>query len=244
MLIRYVSDLHLEHCDYPEDVIDEIPDGADVLALAGDIVAAKAFGNRELQEIFRRFSQKANHVLYVLGNHEYYGSSVLQTVERLHKACILGGVKMLDRDVTCIEGKRFVGCTLWFPSRPGIERHEWRINDFRCIKANRHWFYDQYQTQLEFLRREVDLNSIVITHHLPSEMSVAPQYEGDDLNMFFVGPADDVIRQNQPELWIHGHTHNACDYAIGRTRVTCNPRGYPSEQGETDYQADRLVTLL
>ena len=38
-------------------------------------------------------------------------------------------------------------------------------------------------------------------------------------------------RDLQPKLWIHGHTHDRCDYAIGNTRVVANPLGYPTEIG-------------
>jgi hypothetical protein len=27
-------------------------------------------------------------------------------------------------------------------------------------------------------------------------------------------------------VWIHGHTHDSCDYVEEGTRVVCNPRGY------------------
>ena len=27
-------------------------------------------------------------------------------------------------------------------------------------------------------------------------------------------------------VWIHGHTHESCDYVEQGTRVLCNPRGY------------------
>ena len=40
-----------------------------------------------------------------------------------------------------------------------------------------------------------------------------------------------------PKLIVHGHTHDACDYMIGETRVVCHPRGYPNEQPwYKDYQ--------
>lgn len=32
--------------------------------------------------------------------------------------------------------------------------------------------------------------------------------------------------------YIHSHVHSEYDYAIGRTRVICNPRGYPDDPNE------------
>ena len=36
-------------------------------------------------------------------------------------------------------------------------------------------------------------------------------------------------------MWIHGHTHQGSDYLLGKTRVVCNPRGYP---GQNDHGFD------
>jgi len=30
-------------------------------------------------------------------------------------------------------------------------------------------------------------------------------------------------------VWIHGHSHDRCDYLLGKTRVVANPLGYPNE---------------
>jgi hypothetical protein len=37
------------------------------------------------------------------------------------------------------------------------------------------------------------------------------------------------VRELQPKLWIHGHTHDRCDYVLAETRVVANPLGYPNE---------------
>ena len=37
------------------------------------------------------------------------------------------------------------------------------------------------------------------------------------------------MRVRQPKLWIHGHSHDRCDYSLGKTRVVANPMGYPKE---------------
>jgi len=37
------------------------------------------------------------------------------------------------------------------------------------------------------------------------------------------------MRDGQPKLWIHGHSHDRCDYTLGKTRVVANPLGYPNE---------------
>ncbi|MGH8196257.1 MAG: hypothetical protein ACREQ8_17955 [Woeseiaceae bacterium] len=54
---------------------------------------------------------------------------------------------------------------------------------------------------------------------------------------------DGLIEQFQPTLWIHGHTHEPSDYELFRTRVVCNPRGYPGEHGHVGFRPDLTVLV-
>ena len=77
---------------------------------------------------------------------------------------------------------------------------------------------------------------IVVGHHCPSELSVAPQYKGDLLNGAFRSKLDDFIEQRpQIKFWFHGHTHHNFNYWIGETRVVCNPRGYDGHESIADW---------
>ena len=77
---------------------------------------------------------------------------------------------------------------------------------------------------------------IVVGHHCPSELSVAPQYKGDLLNGAFRSSLDDFIEQHpQIKFWFHGHTHHNFNYWIGETRVVCNPRGYVGHESMADW---------
>ncbi len=49
------------------------------------------------------------------------------------------------------------------------------------------------------------------------------------LSPAFNSDLEPLILRHQPELWVHGHTHWSVDYAVGRTRVYSNQRGYPGE---------------
>jgi len=49
------------------------------------------------------------------------------------------------------------------------------------------------------------------------------------MNAFFVCDMAPHVRDGQPKLWIHGHSHDRCDYLLGKTRVVANPLGYPNE---------------
>ena len=77
---------------------------------------------------------------------------------------------------------------------------------------------------------------IVVGHHCPSELSVAPQYKGDLLNGAFRSRLDDFIEARpQIRYWLHGHTHHNFNYWIGETRVVCNPRGYAGHESLADF---------
>ena len=77
---------------------------------------------------------------------------------------------------------------------------------------------------------------IVVGHHCPSELSVAPQYKGDLLNGAFRSKLDDFIEARpQIKYWLHGHTHHNFNYWIGETRVVCNPRGYVGHESMADW---------
>lgn len=72
--------------------------------------------------------------------------------------------------------------------------------------------------------------------------SISPIYAGEPLNAAFASNLDALVADTSAVLWVHGHTHSAADYAIGRTRVLGNPRGYPSESG-TAFKPDLVVEI-
>jgi Icc-related predicted phosphoesterase len=73
-------------------------------------------------------------------------------------------------------------------------------------------------------------NTVVITHHYPNVNSTASKWAKNPLTAGF-GSKLDLQMLSKCKLWIHGHTHDSCDYLVGepanQVRVVCNPRGYP-----------------
>ena len=100
------------------------------------------------------------------------------------------------------------------------------LNDFWLIRDFRRWVYRENARALGFLELKARHADVVVTHHLPSERSVASYFEGDPLNRFFLCEVDDLIRRAAPALWVHGHTHASIDTQVGSTRIVCNPLGY------------------
>jgi hypothetical protein len=208
--------------------------GADgVCVLAGDICPVDARFAPAALEIYQFFATWFDHVIFVPGNHEFYGTSY---------AAGMAAIRDLDHPKwhllepgapVTIDGQRFLGGTMWFDGKhdPALERS---INDFRCIEG----IQDVYAHNAEFVAKvcgEMTSDDVVISHHLPSPRSVPAIFEGSDINCFFVSDQTRHILERKPKLWIHGHTHTPCDYVLGSTRIYANPRGYPSERSDAGF---------
>ena len=245
MKIWLLSDRHLEFADLRQKLA--IPD-ADVCVMAGDLCRAPAHG---VHWLARHISQ-AMPCVYVAGNHEYYKASIREALEDGRSAAAgFPGVHFLKNDITVIEGVRFIGATLWTDYR--IEGHpevamfhaRERMNDYRQIAKQRSpWqrfvpetAFRMHQQSCLFIDSALKadpIKTVVVTHHLPHVRSIPSKFQGDLLNAAYASDLSGVIAGGRPPLWVHGHTHDSCDYMVGDTRIVCNPRGYDDENGRFD----------
>lgn len=90
----------------------------------------------------------------------------------------------------------------------------------------------EHKKMLEYISFIVSENKdkkiVVVGHHAPSSLSIAPEYAGDTLmnNAYYSDLSEFILDRPEIVLWTHGHVHTPFDYVIGETRVVCNPRGY------------------
>jgi Icc-related predicted phosphoesterase len=103
------------------------------------------------------------------------------------------------------------------------------MHDFSLIQDFEPWVYEQNAAFEKLLATEVRADDVVVTHHLPAFESVPARFARSAMNAFFVCDIAPRVRERQPKLWIHGHSHDRCDYQLGATRVVANPLGYPNE---------------
>ena len=54
------------------------------------------------------------------------------------------------------------------------------------------------------------------------------------------GDMTPFILERQPQLWLHGHTHDSRDVTIGKTRLLCNPFGYARSNVNPGFN-ERLI---
>jgi DNA repair exonuclease SbcCD nuclease subunit len=203
----------------------------DVFVVAGDITPVRNKEEREiLYSILRRLRDQCTNVVYVAGNHEYYGSNLDASKYMLGPIAAEAGAIFLDNSDVVIDGVRFYGGTMWTNFNGDTVALNAAINgvsDFRVIEGFTHdtciQMFDKYIEGLEQSNCDV-----VISHFLPDYRSVHPVYAGSTLNNYFVGqcPTELLTRH---KLWIHGHTHSNMNYYVENTRVVANPRGYPGE---------------
>jgi Icc-related predicted phosphoesterase len=91
------------------------------------------------------------------------------------------------------------------------------------------------------LTRENYLKTIVITHHAPSYLSKRTADYGfsRDIDDAYYSNRHKLIMDNpQIVVWVHGHTHDPCNYPISATRVISNPRGYPGQHTYKHFDPD------
>lgn len=221
-----------------------IPD-AELCVCAGDVTEG---GVANSVRWLKEHVLPAIPVLFVPGNHEFYGSSIREGLEEGRRAAI--GVEdfhFLDKDVVEIGNVRFVGATLWTDFRlhgdpqNAMTSAHWAMTDYRRIKYSKRPFMRfeplealrLHQASRSFLEEALakaeGKTTVVVTHHAPSPRSVTDEFVNSRLSPAFVSDLEDLILKFAPTLWIHGHVHHPFDYMIGNTRVVCNPLGYPGE---------------
>jgi Icc-related predicted phosphoesterase len=235
MRIAIASDLHLEF----GGVALTNTGAADVLVLAGDICVARQLPLAWFFDVCERFPS----VIYVPGNHEYYGSDIDLMLDKMRfDLSCFPNLHVLSNETVEIDGVIFAGSTLWTSMNHRDPLTMWKVrrgmSDFNQIAMGTHPTFihnhpprlsperwcDEHLKAVDFL---LNANAnIIITHFSPTFQSCAPQYKGSGINDGFHSSLDWLIEELAPSMWIHGHTHDAFDYSIGKTRMICNPRGY------------------
>jgi hypothetical protein len=243
-MIRLVilSDLHVEKGEWSPPPLD-----GDLVVLAGDI----GWGTEGIAWIGRHLSGR--RMAMVAGNREYWhhpeGCSPIAELRR-RAAAVPGLILLQDQEtILDLDGRRLrlLGTTLWTDysldgdARATMDKAGETMPDYRngrdesgeiltpgaVLGANR--------AAVAFLTARLSIPhdgpTIVITHHLPSELGLPRRRPGHVPQAASVTPLEDVIQGCGPELWVHGHSHADCDYTIGRTRIVSRQRGTPENAG-------------
>ena len=243
--LHILSDLHLEFSTFEPPATD-----ADVIILAGDI----GKGNKGVYWARETFPDKP--ILYVPGNHEFYGTQRLETLRLLRIAGQQTDVQILDEDEVVLDGVRFLGATLWtdfclfgedqkpFAMLAGQQSlndfrviYEGQIDEYRMVKFTPARSIELHEQSLVWLKARLDEpfdgKTVVVSHHLPSKQSVAARFKESVVSACFASELDHLF--GKMDLWVHGHTHDNMDYVANGTRVICNSRGYVTMSGNENF---------
>lgn len=239
MKIQIASDLHLEYLrnEHPDHRIVQHTD-ADVLVLAGDIANCR--------DGIIAFSDWPVPVVYVHGNHEFYGDEYHAVRDRLSNASA-GSVHYLENQELVLSGVRFLGCCLWTDyALDGdvdaamaktwqymYDHNEIRYADGRFEPVHA---LELHQESRSWLAQKLDEpfagKTIIVTHHAPHRNSIHPGYRNHPGNPGFVSDLTSLM--GKAVLWIHGHTHSSFRYLVNGTEVIANPCGYPKNKSVAD----------
>ena len=273
--------LHLEF----GDINIENAEGADVLILSGDICVADdldrnipvynpystgsvdKLGSRQASairylEFFGRVSRDFPHVVYVAGNHEFYGGKWVKSLEILRETVAqYSNIHFLECDVFKLDDVTFVGGTLWTDMNRAdpltLHAVNDMMNDFSLIRNDEQGYTKlrpahtvmRHRNTLEYIRLmmegKFDEKFVVVGHHAPTFLSVHEHYRNEHLmNGAYASDLSDFILDHpQIKLWTHGHMHDPCDYMMGETRVVCNPRGYASQAHLSNFNPNLIVEI-
>ncbi|TFH87162.1 metallo-dependent phosphatase [Billgrantia azerbaijanica] len=253
MRLRILSDLHLEHFGGERELP---PAEADVVVLAGDIHSHA----RGLEWAAERFAPTP--ILYVPGNHEFYGTCMSALRAELAATAQQLGIHLLDNAAVTLGGVRFLGTTLWtdfalHADEPDLDTElafieaQLLMPDFRLIEHPPGETFTPRASQVlhrearAWLEAELAADDgvprVVISHHAPLADCLPARYRGDPLSAAFGSNLDALM--GRMRLWIHGHVHDPVDLMCRGTRVIANPGGYPGEHDPPLFVPDRVVEI-
>lgn len=243
MRIQVMSDLHLDTQKQGMPLIHEfIREDADLVVFAGDVVEYDSM-TKFLKELLIYPNQQ---FLWILGNHEYYeghADLVLKNARDKIKKLGLKNVRILENESATFSDAdgndefRIIGSTLWTdiqrnPSQLTIAKMY--MNDFRKIRGmSSDWWQERFHESCKYIVEELIANkevpTIVVTHHSPSLLAIPGMYKGHPTNVAYASDLEDMFMEDwAPNIWVHGHTHDAYDQEHGYTRIIRNPYGYRS----------------
>lgn len=210
---------------------------SDVLVLAGDIVSIKTL--QKHKDFFDEVCSYFPHVVYVLGNHEFYGGKFNKSIDVVKEfASQYKTLHILEDSSLLVDDVCFLGCTLWTRLIDPIVAWDVQscMNDYKAITYDGSLYRKllakdtdiRHQTSATWLKTNIPQHPkvVVVTHHCPSFKSMSEHYQyAGNVNYAYYNNLEHLMEPNVL-LWCHGHTHDKKDYCINTTRVLCNPRGY------------------
>jgi predicted phosphodiesterase len=252
MKIQLLSDLHNEFIRNGKTSAQHKWSGsisetdADLIILAGDIDTGTKGAEWALSEAERL----EKPIVYVPGNHEYYGQEYFATVAAISRLCEDSAVHCLNPGVYVQAGLRIISATLWtdylaysyMPKDLVMFYVERSLADHRRItflsqnQQRRFLPADAlvlHEQELTYITRQLSQpftgKTIVVTHHGPHPVCQHPDYPVSEMSSAFHSDLSAVLDQYEIDVWAFGHTHANLNTVVSDTRIISNQAGYPGE---------------
>lgn len=253
MKIQILSDIHREFY-YGDESFPYISPEIDLLLMAGDITTSPYSYVGVLKSIRNKTSAP---IISVLGNHEYFGNDIMISYkEYLAATQLVKDFYLLENSHFDFGDIRIIGSTLWtdytkvddltpivnnMPDFKYIDYGDNKPHTFANLISRKHKKSVQYLRDI--LQKSNNFKTVILSHHCPSTSSINIKYKGNVLTPCFATDLSNLIYQESPDLWVHGHVHMHCDYVVGSTRIIANPFGYDYEVPESGYIEGMTVEL-
>ena len=253
MKVQYASDLHLEfpqNSRYLREHPLEIK--GDILILAGDILVlnSETFSN---EPFWDWASKNYQQVIVCFGNHEFYRGYDLSQMKEGFKLKIRDNVFYYYNCVVSIGDIDIIVSPLWSYIREKNEKAcEQCFNDFRLIKWDNETltakkFTEEHIRCLDFIKRSINESKaktkIIVTHHVPSNLLTAKEFQGSSINEAFTVDLTDYIKKCGAKYWIFGHSHRNINKVIGKTSCLCNQVGYVNSKEHITFDHEKNIDL-
>ena len=238
--------MHLEF----GDLDFENDQGAQVLILGGDICVAYDLAQRDpygvmgpeyrsnrFHEFFQRCHDRFPHVIYIVGNHEYYNGDFATAFAHLKDVLgYLPNLHILEKESITIGDTTFLCGTLWTDMNREDPDTLYRIrsymNDFRIIRDSRYPVHykdsegkrhtregrfspeasvEEHRAMLKFVEESIAANPtakyVVVGHHSPSKASTHPQYADQTMVNGAYSSDLDQFILDRPQIKLWTHGH-------------------------------------
>lgn len=247
------SDFHFELTRFPWTPI--LSDDVDVLVVAGDVYQ----GDIARGIAWTAETARGRPSVFVPGNHEFWGRTIEDDLDRGREVAASRGVTMLDGEGWIdVAGCLFCGGTLWtdltlnVPAGQRIYgRHLGEHVDVRGAGIDRRakpadairWHCRIRDAIAQALAEPRDGRPrVVVTHHAPTARSLREAHRKDPGAAFAASALDHLLAPG-PDVWVHGHVHHSVDLVCdGGARLVCNPFGYHGVN--PDFDASKVVEVV
>lgn len=263
MKFDLLSDLHIDI--NREFFLPDKNEGSDILVVAGDLAEYRSLLNLHYKP-FHEMMKQYNDVVYVAGNHEFYGANYQAVVNRFRDDLGImyeGHIHFLHGDTWEVPDSdvAFVGGTLFTDMNGGDELAMKVVRqcmaDFTYITYNDNnplALGDRYQARicrpedyvhehkhmlLKFENecdRLADKKVVLVTHHAMSEKSVTYRYSNDHLMNAGYRSHLEWFFEKHKNVHVHCHGHM---HEMIRYEIA-NARIYCNPCGYTKYGETRV----